>query len=99
PALTEPKGAHAFVPGKPGQSELLKRINSTDITYMMPPPDAHLGMLTDHEKKLFEKWIAQGAKYEKHWAFAVPVKIPLPSVINAAWPKSEIDYFILNKME
>ena len=54
-ALTETKGAHAIVPGKPGQSELLKRINSTDITFMMPPPDAHLGMLTDREKKMFEK--------------------------------------------
>ncbi|HLK27967.1 MAG TPA: PSD1 and planctomycete cytochrome C domain-containing protein [Puia sp.] len=98
-ALTETKGAHAIVPGKPGQSELLKRINSSDITFMMPPPDAHLGMLTDHEKKLFQKWIEQGAKYEKHWAFLAPVKAELPSVTDKAWAKNEIDYFTLNKME
>src|SRR5579862_5851747 len=59
-ALKETKGAYAIVPGKPGQSELWKRISSSDMTYIMPPPDAHLGMLNDHEKKLFEKWIAQG---------------------------------------
>jgi hypothetical protein len=98
-ALKETKGAYAIVPGKPGQSELWKRISSSDITYMMPPPDAHLGMLTDHEKKLFEKWIEQGGKYEKHWAFVAPVKIPLPQVADKTWPKNEIDHFILNKME
>ncbi len=98
-ALKETKGAFAIVPGKPDQSELLKRINSSDITYMMPPPDAHLGMLNDHEKKLFEKWIQQGGKYEKHWAFVSPVKASLPEVINKAWPKNEIDYFVLHRME
>jgi hypothetical protein len=98
-ALKETKGAYAIVPGKPGQSELIKRISSSDLTFMMPPPDAHLGMLTEHEKKLFEKWIEQGAKYERHWAFTVPVKSQLPSVKNTSWPKNEIDYFVLNKME
>jgi hypothetical protein len=97
--LTVTKGAFAVMPGKPDQSELLKRIGSADLTYMMPPPDAHLGMLTDYEKKLFKKWIEQGAKYEKHWAFSVPIKASLPSVSNMAWPKNEIDYFALQRMD
>lgn len=98
-ALTVTKGAYAIVPGKPDQSELLKRITSSDITFMMPPPDAHLGMLNDYEKKLFRKWIEQGAKYEKHWAFTVPVKATLPQVSDKTWPKNEIDYFILQRMD
>ena len=98
-ALKETKGAFAIVPGKPGQSELWKRINSSDLTYMMPPPDAHLGMLNDYEKKLFKKWIEQGGKYEKHWAFVPPIKTSLPEVTNKIWPKNEIDYFILHRME
>ncbi len=98
-ALTVTKGAYAIVPGKPEQSELLTRITSSDITFMMPPPDAHLGMLNNYEKKLFRKWIEQGAKYEKHWAFTVPVKAPLPSVSDKAWPKNEIDYFTLQHMD
>ncbi|HEV3250609.1 MAG TPA: PSD1 and planctomycete cytochrome C domain-containing protein, partial [Puia sp.] len=93
------KGAYAIVPGKPDQSELLRRISSSDITYMMPPPDAHLGMLNDYEKKMIKKWIEQGAKYEKHWAFIVPTKASLPTVSNRSWPKNEIDYFILRRMD
>jgi len=64
------KGIFAIVPGKPEQSELIKRITSSDVSYAMPPSDAHLGALTEYEKKLFEKWIEQGAKYEKHWLYS-----------------------------
>jgi hypothetical protein len=98
-ALKITKGGFAIVPGKPDQSEVYKRVSSADMTYMMPPPDAHLGMLTDYEKKALKKWIEQGAKYEKHWAFSVPVKAHLPAVVSNAWPKNEIDYFILHRME
>lgn len=93
------KGAFAIVPGKPGQSELIKRVTSTDLTYMMPPPDAHLGMLSDYEKKLFTRWIEQGAKYQRHWAFTSPVAKPLPQVQDKTWPKNDIDYFVLHRME
>src|SRR3979490_1475597 len=44
--LQEPKGLFAIVPGKPEQSELVKRITSSDVSYAMPPSDAHLGSLT-----------------------------------------------------
>src|SRR5215216_1823956 len=67
--LKETKGAFALVPGKPGESELYKRISSTDTSYMMPDPDSHLGALSAYEIRLFKKWIEQGAKYESHWAF------------------------------
>ena len=93
------KGAFALVPGKPDQSEVYKRVTSADLTYMMPPPDAHLGMLSGYEKKVLKKWIEQGAKYEKHWAFSAPVKASLPAVSNITWPKNEIDYFILHRLE
>ncbi|MBN9383875.1 MAG: PSD1 domain-containing protein [Chitinophagaceae bacterium] len=97
--LKNSKGAFAIVPGKPGRSELVKRVTSTDLTYMMPPPDAHLGMLSDYEKKLFTRWIEQGAKYQRHWAFTLPVATPLPEVRDKTWPKNEIDHFILHRME
>ena len=93
------KGAYAIVPGKPGESELLKRVGSTDATYQMPPPDSHLGALTPQETKLFEKWIKQGAHYERHWAFTAPVKASLPVVQDKSWPRNEIDYFVLDKLE
>ncbi|MEO5682675.1 MAG: PSD1 and planctomycete cytochrome C domain-containing protein [Chitinophagaceae bacterium] len=97
--LKETKGGFALVPGKPEQSELYKRIASADTSFMMPPIEAHLGVLTKYEISLFEKWIKQGARYETHWAFTAPKKSALPAVTDKAWPKNEIDYFVLNRME
>ncbi|RYZ60575.1 MAG: DUF1549 domain-containing protein, partial [Chitinophagaceae bacterium] len=97
--LKETKGAYALVPGKPGESELFKRVASTDSSYMMPVPESHLGALTAYEIKLVEKWIKQGAKYEPHWAFIKPVKTALPQVEKKEWPRNAIDYFILKKLQ
>ena len=97
--LKETKGAFALVPFKPEESELYKRISSLDTSYQMPTPSSHLGVLSEHDIALFKKWIIQGAKYEKHWAFVKPVKSPLPEIKNKALVKNEIDYFILNKQE
>src|SRR5579864_7256612 len=45
----------AFVPGNAGQSELVKRIYSTDPKEMMPPPESNK-KLTDAQKKLLSDW-------------------------------------------
>ena len=97
--LEKNKGHFAIVPGNPEKSELIKRISSNDPGIMMPMPESHLARLTTDEIKLFTKWIEQGAKYEKHWAFVAPVKEALPEVDNSKWVKNEIDPFILEKME
>ena len=97
--LEKNKGHFAIVPGNPEKSELIKRISSNDPAIMMPVPESHLARLTTDEIKLFTKWIEQGAKYEKHWAFVAPVKEALPEVDNTKWVKNEIDPFILEKME
>ncbi|HVZ57844.1 MAG TPA: PSD1 and planctomycete cytochrome C domain-containing protein [Chitinophagaceae bacterium] len=97
--LKETKGAFALVPGKPEQSEVYKRIISQDPTYQMPEPSSHLALLNEHEIGLIRKWILQGARYERHWAFVAPQKIPLPQVDKKDWVRNEIDYFILDQME
>jgi len=97
--LEKNKGHYAIVPGQPDKSELMKRIASNDPAIMMPMPESHLTRLTSEEIKLFKKWIEQGAKYEKHWAFVAPVKEKLPEVSHSSWVKNEIDPFILQKME
>jgi hypothetical protein len=96
--LKETKGAFALVRGNPEASELYKRITSKDPNYMMPTPDAHLGVLAENEIKIIEKWIKQGANYEKHWAFTKPEKAALPKVKDKNWIKNEIDYFTQAKM-
>ena len=97
--LTEAKGHYAIVPGKPEESELIKRIESTDPTKMMPLPESNLPKLTPEEIELFRKWIKNGAKYEKHWAFVTPAKAPVPEVRKKSWVSNEIDNFILQKIE
>lgn len=97
-ALKETPTAHAIVPGNPSLSEVFKRISSKDTSLLMPPPNSNLKLTID-EIDLIEKWIAQGAKYEKHWAFQAPIKPAIPQVSNNEWPRNKIDYFILSKLE
>lgn len=96
--LKDGKGVAIF-PGKPEQSEVYKRITSVDPAYQMPTPESHLGLLNENEIGLVKKWIEQGAKYEKHWAFTTPVLPAVPEVSKEDWPKNEIDHFVLQKME
>ena len=69
----------AFVPGRPDESELVKRLFSDDPEEQMPPPDAHKP-LTDAQKEILRRWIAAGAEYQPHWAY-----LPLPP--SAVAPK------------
>ena len=60
---------NAIVPGKPAQSELLKRVTTKDAADHMPPAKSKLASLTTAEVELLRRWIAEGANYEAHWAF------------------------------
>lgn len=96
-ALKDNPAEHVIVKGHPGQSELFRRLTADDTAQVMPPPYSNL-TVSDYEKELIRKWISQGAKYEKHWAFIPPKKHEPPSV-DSDWPSNEIDRFILAKME
>ena len=98
-ALKDNPKAHAIVPGKPNLSEVYLRVSTTDTSIMMPPASSNLPTLTEAEVTVIKKWIEEGAKYEPHWAFVPPQKSALPQVKNKAWPKNEIDNFVLSKME
>jgi mono/diheme cytochrome c family protein len=83
-----------IVPGKPDESELIKRITSKDPEDVMPPPSAHK-VLKAGEMEALKKWIAQGAVYQKHWSFEAPAKVALPR--NDV--KNPIDAFILDRLK
>jgi hypothetical protein len=72
---------NAIVPGKPAQSELLKRVTTKDANDHMPPAKSKLASLTPAEVDKLRRWIAEGANYEAHWAFVPlqPVSIPSQS--------------------
>jgi len=91
-------GYAAIVPGDLAKSEMIARITSTDPDTVMPPAK-HPKKLSERDKKTLEQWIREGAVYENHWAYAKPVRPARPAVKNTAWPKNEIDYFVLAKLE
>jgi hypothetical protein len=98
-ALKDEPDKHALVPGDPDASELYRRITTKDSSEMMPEVKSNLKPLSSYEVKLIKKWIKQGAKYEKHWAFVSPKLPQVPEVEDKAWPKNSIDYFVLHKQE
>ncbi len=100
----------AIVPGKPDESELIRRITSTDPSEVMPPPDEKKP-LTPEQIATLKQWIEQGAEYESHWAFKAPVKPEVPTLQEpeAGAPESdkqtagsriqnEIDAFIVDRL-
>ena len=91
-------GKAAIVPGKPWQSELVRRVFSDDPQEVMPPASTHV-TLTQAQKSLLKEWISQGAPYETHWAFVAPKQAALPEVRQADWPANPIDRFVLAKLE
>lgn len=88
----------AIAPGKPGESELLRRITSADADERMPPADSGV-TLTASEIELLRRWIRQGAEYQAHWSFVPPRSPLLPNVRQQEWPRNPIDRFVLAELE
>ncbi len=91
------KGIASIIPHNAEDSLAWQRIIDKDDP--MPPLDGHSKSLTEEEKALLKQWIEEGAEYEDFWAF-VPAKTQNPPAVkNTSWPQSEIDQFILAKIE
>ena len=99
--LDKEDAAHetVIVPGDVDASELIARISSHDPDTQMPPPDSKKPLLTPEEVETFRKWVKAGAKFEPHWAYIAPKQAELPAVKQKAWPRNEIDRFLLAKQE
>ncbi len=87
----------AIVPGKPDESELIRRILVEDDD-VMPPTESHK-VLSKEQKDRLKRWVAQGAKYQSHWAFITPQRPELPKVKNQKWVRNPVDQFILARLE
>jgi hypothetical protein len=86
--------------GKPEESELVRRVFSTDPAEIMPPPESKKE-LTDAQKDLLKRWISGGAEYQAHWAFIpVPKSVAVPKPVDANhWIKSPIDAFVFDRLD
>ncbi|MEI6713219.1 MAG: PSD1 and planctomycete cytochrome C domain-containing protein [Verrucomicrobiota bacterium] len=98
-ALAEHDGVRSVVPGKPDESELIKRLLTHDKDEVMPPPSAKKPRISDQEIAILRKWIEQGAPYEGHWAFLPLQTVPPPTPKLASQVKNPIDQFILSRLE
>ncbi len=92
-------GKFAIVPGDPERSELVRRVSSTDEDVRMPPPKSGRRPLSEEERAIVSRWIAEGARYEPHWSFVAPVRPSVPAVKDAAWARNPVDRFVLAKLE
>ncbi|NUM52442.1 MAG: DUF1553 domain-containing protein [Candidatus Hydrogenedentes bacterium] len=88
----------ALAPGRPDESEVLKRVMSHDPDERMPPAETKT-TLTEKQLATLRTWIAEGAQYESHWAFIQPRRPAVPAVKQTAWPRNPIDDFILARLE
>jgi hypothetical protein len=89
----------AFVPGKPDESELVKRLFTTNEDDVMPPADSHKKLSTA-QKDILKRWVAQGAVYEPHWSFIAPKRPAVPVLANRRTKiTNPIDAFILAPLE
>jgi hypothetical protein len=86
-------GTPAIVPGNVNDSLILKRIASMDPDEKMPPTHENKP-ISAQQAELLQRWIAQGAKYESHWAFSPPTKMPKPTAAE-----NPIDAFVGHRLE
>lgn len=91
-------GVRAIVAGKPSESELVKRVLTSDEDDLMPPHKFGKP-LSDPQKNLLKDWVAQGANWQKHWSFNPPQLPKLPIVKQKSWILNPIDRFVLARLE
>ncbi len=78
----------AVIAGKPGESELITRIHSTDPDELMPPEESHKS-LTPKQIELLVRWVEEGAVWEDHWSFRPLTKTEIGNIRG-----NPIDYFV-----
>jgi hypothetical protein len=87
-----------IVPGRSDLSELVARITSEDPDEIMPPPKANRP-LSKRQIDVLKRWIDDGARWGRHWAFE-PIGSPRPPAPrDRAWPRNPIDAFVLARLD
>ncbi|PHN04014.1 PSD1 and planctomycete cytochrome C domain-containing protein [Flavilitoribacter nigricans] len=94
---TTESGKKAIVPGRHRASEMYRRLVETNPEVRMPPDG---DPLSKKEIDLIARWIDEGAKWEKHWAYIAPdTAMTVPDIAEIEWAKNPIDGFVWNKLE
>ncbi|HSI35131.1 MAG TPA: DUF1549 domain-containing protein, partial [Tepidisphaeraceae bacterium] len=89
-------GKVAITAGHADQSELIRRVTTTDADDRMPPEKERL---TSVQVATLGSWIDQGAKFETHWAYRPIARPAPPTVKDERWVRGDIDRFVLATLE
>ena len=97
----------AAVAGEPNESLLIRAVRHDDENLKMPQDDK----LTDAQIEILSSWVKSGLAFPaasaaskrhrdpNHWAFISPAEVAIPPVQNSAWPQSDLDRFVLARLE
>lgn len=87
-----------IVPGAPEQSELMRRLITSDPDERMPPVEA-TRQLSAEEVELIRTWIEQGAEWQELWSLQ-PLRVDGPPEVRGRdWGHNAIDQFVLARLE
>lgn len=103
-------GGKVIVPGKSSESELVRRIQSSDEAERMPPEGQPL---SKDDIALLKRWIDAGADWpeteydrqaqkdsrREHWAFQPIRKVSPPTVSGSDSIQGPVDQFIFRKLQ
>jgi hypothetical protein len=84
--------------GDPSKSELVRRIFSDLDDDVMPPPDSHVS-LSDEERTLLKRWVAEGADYRAHWSLIPVGSVSVPGRGGDAGEWNPIDRFVRERVK
>lgn len=98
-ALSEgDSGKRAIVPGKPEESEMIRRMRHTDPDEVMPKPK-HGPPLPEEQIQLIEQWIREGAQWQEHWSFVPPREVAVKELSDEDWPSQPLDRHVLKRLD
>ncbi|MDA0813686.1 MAG: hypothetical protein O3C21_15010, partial [Verrucomicrobia bacterium] len=95
-ALADLGGYRALEPGDVAKSELIARIKTDDEDDVMPPRKTGKEV-SEEEAELLSQWIAEGGKYDEHWAYQPLSRPESPAVPDGMEALNPIDHFVTTK--
>ncbi len=93
---TQKRDTTVIVPGKPEESELLRRVSHEDAGKRMPPA-RFARPLSEKQIETLKAWVKHGGKWEKHWALIPPNRPEVPKTKHVT--TNPIDAFVFSRLE
>jgi hypothetical protein len=90
-------GERVIVPGKPEESELIRRVTAEDDERM--PPAKHGARLSEEEVRALTDWIAEGADWDELWSLQELHDPPTPATKRPDWVTQPLDAFVAAHQE